>query len=401
MFLSASSPPRFSTLILLTGLSLLSLNMFLPSLSNMAADFRADYSLVSLSIAGYLAITAVLQLVMGPMSDRFGRRPVLLAGLAIFTFSSLVCALTTDIWVFLAFRVLQGGVICGWALSLAIIRDVAPPREAASLIGYVSMAMAVSPMVGPVLGGALDEAFGWRASFYTYFALGLSLFALCWADLGETNTRRSATLARQFRLYPELLRSRRFWGFALCSAFSTAAFHAFLAGAPMAAATLYKMSPSLLGLSMGSISAGFMLGSFLSGRFAWRFALTTMMITGRLVACSGLLAGLVLLSAGLTHVVLLFSATIFVGLGNGLTMPSSSAGALSVRPQIAGSASGLAGALTVSTGALLTSITGLVVTKETGAYALLGVMLASSSLGLLAALFVLWSERGESRQAPT
>jgi len=143
MLYSATSPPGLFTLILLTGLSVLSLNMFLPSLSNMAADFQADYSLVSLSIAGYLAITAVLQVVMGPLSDRFGRRPVLLAGLTIFTLASLVCALTTSVWVFLAFRALQGAVISGWVLSLAVIRDTRPPQEAASLIGYVSMAMAV------------------------------------------------------------------------------------------------------------------------------------------------------------------------------------------------------------------------------------------------------------------
>ena len=168
MLRSATSPPRIVTLILLTGLSVLSLNMFLPSLSNMAAEFQVDYSLISLSIAGYLAITAVLQVIMGPLSDRYGRRPVLLVGLVIFTLASLVCALTTSIWVFLAFRVLQGAVISGWALSLAVIRDMAPPKEAASLIGYVSMAMAVAPMLGPMLGGALDEVFGWRASFVVF-----------------------------------------------------------------------------------------------------------------------------------------------------------------------------------------------------------------------------------------
>ena len=130
MLFSAASPPRMLTLVLLTALSVLSLNMFLPSLSNMAADFQADYAVVALSIAGYLGITAVLMLIMGPLSDRFGRRPVLLVGLAVFTLASLVCALAANIWLFLGFRVLQGTVISGWALSLAVIRDTAPPQEA-------------------------------------------------------------------------------------------------------------------------------------------------------------------------------------------------------------------------------------------------------------------------------
>ncbi len=386
------------TLILLTGLSVLSLNMFLPSLSNMAADFQVDYSLVSLSIAGYLAITAVLQIIMGPLSDRFGRRPVLLAALVIFTLASLGCALTTNIWVFLTFRVLQGAVISGWALSLAVIRDTSPPQEAASRIGYVSMAMAVAPMMGPMLGGVLDELFGWRASFVVYAGIGVAVFGLCWVDLGETNKTPSETFAKQLQAYPELFRSRRYWGYALCMAFSTGAFYAFLAGAPLVAVTMLGLSPAALGFYMGTITAGFGLGSFVSGRWAKRFPLTTMMLSGRLVACAGLVAGLTLVLTGWVNEMSLFGATLFVGLGNGLTMPSCSAGVMSVRPKLAGSASGLAGALTVGGGAVLTSITGAMVTEENGAYVLLGMMLFSSLLALAAALYVRWIDRREGRE---
>jgi Bcr/CflA subfamily drug resistance transporter len=400
MLYSATSPPRTFTLVLLTGLSVLSLNMFLPSLSNMAADFRADYSLVSLSIAGYLAVTAVLQVIMGPLSDRFGRRPVLLAGLVMFTLASLVCALTTSIWVFLAFRVLQGAVISGWALSLAAIRDMAPPQEAASLIGYVSMAMAVAPMLGPMLGGALDELFGWRASFVVYTGFGIVALGLCWVDLGETNKTPSETFATQFRSYPELLRSRRYWGYSLCMAFSTGSFYAFLAGAPLVALAMLGLAPAAVGFYMGTITAGFALGSFVSGRFARRFALTTMMISGRVVACAGLMVGLALDVDGIVHELSLFGATVFVGLGNGLTMPRCNAGVLSVRPRLAGSASGLAGALTVGGGAALTSITGAIVTAENGATALLGMMLLAALMALAAALTVLWIDRRDGLKPP-
>lgn len=397
MRLSAASPPRMITLVMLTALSVLSLNMFLPSLSNMAAAFQADYALVALSIAGYLAITAVLQLVMGPLSDRFGRRPVLLVGVAVFTLASLVCALTTNIWVFLAFRVLQGTIIAGWAVSLAVIRDTVPPQEAASKIGYVTMAMAVAPMLGPMLGGALDELFGWRASFVVYAGFGAAAFGLCWVDLGETNKTPSETFAKQFQTYPALFRSRRYWGYALCMAFSTGAFYTFLAGAPLVAVTVLGLSPAVLGFYLGTITAGFMLGSFLSGRYAKRFPLTTMMIAGRLVAGAGLAVGLALFLVGVVHPIALFGATVFVGLGNGLTMPSCNAGALSVRPKLAGSAAGLAGALTVGVGALLTSATGAIVTETTGVYALLGMMLFCTLSALAAALTVRAIDRREAR----
>ena len=125
MFSSATTPPRFITLVFLTAISVLSLNMFLPSLSNIAREFEADYSVVNLSIAGYLAIFAVLQIVMGPLSDRWGRRPILLAGMALFAVASVGC-LMENVWVFLGFRLMQAAVIAGMALSRAVIRDMAP-----------------------------------------------------------------------------------------------------------------------------------------------------------------------------------------------------------------------------------------------------------------------------------
>lgn len=401
MLCAAASPPKIFTLVLLTGLSVLSLNMFLPSLPNMAEAFQADYALVSMSIAGYLAITAVLQLIFGPLSDRLGRRPVLLAGLMIFILASLGCALSTDIWSFLVFRMLQGAIISGWVLSLAVIRDTAPEQEAASIMGYVTMAMAVAPMLGPMFGGALDELFGWRSSFLVFVGFGVGMLALCWFDLGETNKTPSESFVKQFQTYPELFRSRRFWGYALCMTFSTGAFYAFLAGAPLVAESVLKLSPATLGFYMGTITAGFMLGSFLSGRYAKRYSLTTMMMSGRIVACAGLIAGLLLFLAGFMHALSLFGAAVLVGLGNGLTMPSCNAGALSVLPKLAGSAAGLSGALTVAGGAVLSSITGAILTAENGAYALFGMMLFCSAMGLVATLYVLRIDRREGRERPT
>lgn len=362
--------------------------MFIPSLSKIAATFSADYGLTSVSIAGYLGMTAILQIIIGPLSDRFGRRPVMLVGLLIFIVASIGCLLATDIWTFLAFRMLQASVICGAALSPAIVRDMVPARQAASLLGYISMAMAVAPMLGPMFGGLLDELFGWRASFVAFIGIGMLIFGLCWIDLGETNHQRSDTFADQFAAYPELLSSRRFWGYSLCMAFSTGAFYAFLAGVPLVAKSLFAMSTGTLGICIGSITGGFFLGSFLSGRFAERYHLTSLMIAGRVTACAGLSVGLMIFLAGYVHEVFLFGATIFVGIGNGVTMPGTSVGAMSVRPRLAGSAAGLSGALTVTGGAIITFVTGVIIDEQNGVYVLFSMMLACSVLGLLAAMAV-------------
>ncbi|MGI9487394.1 MAG: multidrug effflux MFS transporter [Geminicoccaceae bacterium] len=388
MVSAATSPPGFTTLVLLTGLSVLTLNMFLPSLPAIASDLEATYALASLSISGYLAMTAILQLIIGPLSDRCGRRPVLLICMALFTLASLGCMLATNIWTFFTFRVVQGAVIAGYTLSLAVIRDTTSPQRAASLIGYVSMAMAAAPMIGPMIGGVLDELFGWRASFLTLIILGAVALAVCWSDLGETNRSPSGTLMAQIGTYPDLVRSKRFWGYALCMTFSTGAFYSFLAGAPLVAETFFDMPPSLLGFYMGTITAGFMLGSFLAGRYAQYYTLATMMIAGRILACVGLTAGLALHAAGTVNVASFFGATVFLGFGNGLTIPSSNAGALSVLPHLTGSAAGLAGALAVSGGALLMTITSSILTEQNAAYAELGMMLLCAFVGLIAALHV-------------
>jgi len=393
MPLPATSPPRFATLILLSGLSILTLNMFVPSLTSIARHFSVDYAVVNLSVAGYAAMTALLQLVMGPLSDRFGRRPVILAGLVLFVLASLGCVLADDIGTFLFFRLLQAAIASGHAVSMAVIRDTAPTQKAASLMGYLAMAWAVAPMLGPLFGGTLDEFFGWRANFWAFLVFGLAVFALCWIDLGETNQQKSETFAKQFREYPELLRARRFWGYALCSAFSIGTFFAYLGGAPLVATQVFQMSPAMVGVTVGIITAGFMTGSFLSGRFAARHRLTTMMITGRLVACVGLSAGLALTLVGVVNEATVFGAALLAGLGNGLTNPSSHAGALSVRPRLAGSAAGLSSALIVALGAAVSGLTGTVVGGAHAASVLLAVMLASALIGLAAALAVRRLER--------
>jgi len=394
MISAASAPPRLFTLVLLSGLSVVSLNMFLPSLSNIAAEFQAGYGLLaSMSIAGYAGMTTVLQLLIGPLSDRFGRRPVILVSLVIYILGSLGCLLATDVWTFLLFRTMQAAIVSGFALSRVIIRDTEPAQKAAGLMGYLSIAWAIAPMLAPMFGGVLDLLFGWRANFMAFLVFGAAVLALCWFDLGETNKNPSETFTKQFKSFPGLFRSRHFWGYSLCMAFSMGALYAFLAAAPLVATAVLRMSPATLGIYMGSTAAGFILGSFVSGRFAAHYPLTTMIVAGRVVACAGLTVGLGLLLAGIVHEFSLFGSCVFLGIGNGISMPSSNVGAMSVRPELVGSAAGLSGALTGAGGALMSGITSTVLNEANAAFVLLGMMLVSSTMALLAALFVLCLDR--------
>lgn len=177
------------TVILMTAVPLLSLNMFLASLGVMAAEFNIGYDTMAMAVSGYLVFTAFIQIIIGPIADRFGRRPVLLVSLGLFFMASCGCALVESFTSFLIFRVLQGAVATGSALSRAIVSDIVPPTQAASMLGYLSMAMSLAPIIGPTIGGGLAEVLGWRANFWLYSAFGIGLWLLVWARLPETGEK--------------------------------------------------------------------------------------------------------------------------------------------------------------------------------------------------------------------
>ena len=384
----AKSPPQIVTLVLLTSVSVLSLNMFLPSMGQIAEDLEAEYALVSLALGGYLAVSAVLQLILGPISDRVGRRPVMLAGMAVFTLASVGCALAQDIWVFLAFRMVQCAVGVGMVLSRAVVRDTAPPQEAARRLAVIGTAMALAPLMGPVIGGVLDEAFGWRATFWAFVIMGAALLALSWADLGETNLERSTSFGAQFRAYPDLFRAKLFWAYCVLLVFSVGGFYAFLGGAPQVGAAAYGLTPAWLGVGMGSISGGFMIGNIVSTRMARHWGIVRLMVVGRWCAVLGPVMAIAAIAAGLNHPAVMFAGVIGVGLGNGLTLPGANAGVMSVAPRLAGSASGLSGALTLAGGAAISTVVGALVTEAFGVYVLLASIVVTSLIGLAAAYAV-------------
>jgi len=393
----ASTPPALTTLYMLAAISPLTLNMIVPSLTNIAADLHADYAVISLALGGYLAVTAMVELIAGPVADRIGRRPVLLASLAVFTLASLACAAAESERTFLAFRMLQACVVSGFVLSLAIVRDTTDGPNVAGLLGRISMTMALAPMLGPMLGSFLDTLVGWRAVFLLYAAIGAGLLFTVWVDLGETRRPQTDETGSEVQRLPALLREPAFWCYALCTAFSTGAFFIFLAGAPLIASQVFGITTAKLGIFVGCITLGFMTGSFLTSRLVRRYPPNMIMLAGRTVACSGMLAGLALLSFGDVTPLVYFGCTVFVGLGNGLTMPNSNAGAMSVLPRLAGSAAGITGALTLAGGALMTTLTGFVLAGRPGPEDLLILMLLASFAGLLVTVAVIRLERNAAR----
>lgn len=382
------SPPHIVTLVMIAGLSALTMNVFLPSLPEMARFFEVDYAVMQFAVSGYLTGIAVLQIFIGPLSDRFGRRPTMIGSLVIFIAATLLCTFATSITVFMIGRLLQTTVAAGMVLSRAVVRDMVPMHEAASMIGYVTMGMTIVPMIGPTVGGVLNDFFGWQASFALLLASGVLVLALVVTDLGETNSQRSESMASQFRDWPQLFLSRRFWGYTLTATFTTGAFFAFLGGAPFIGSVILKLDPGTLGMQFAFVAGGYLFGNFLSGRYTRRVGINNMMLWGGLLSLFGTLVPVGFLLVGVVSALTFFGPLFVVGLGNGLTLPSANAGIVSVRPHLAGSASGLGGAITMGGGAALSALSSAILTEETGAMPLLLVMCASGLAAVAAILYV-------------
>ena len=387
-YLDRTTPPHLSTLIIIAGVSALAMNIFLPSLPGMTAYFNTDYGIMQLSVALYLGFNALLQLFIGPISDRYGRRPVVLTGIALFMLATIGCLYAASVEVFLVFRMAQAAIVVGMVLSRAVVRDLVSQDRAASMLGYLTMGMSVVPMIGPAVGGMLDDGFGWHANFWLLFVLGAGSAALVFFDMGETAPQAGARFRDQVRDYPALLTSPRFWGYNLAAMFSSGAFFAYLGGAPYVGAEVFGLTPSQLGIYFGAPAVGYFAGNWISGRFSVRFGINNMILWGAALCAAGMLTQLLVFSLGTQSAAIFFAFMTFVGLGNGMVIPNATSGMLSVRPKLAGTASGLGGSMMLGGGAALSAFAGVALGTGGTAFPLIYIMCATSIAAVGAILFV-------------
>lgn len=371
----------------------LAMNIFLPSLPGMAEHFHSDYAVMQLVVSAYLVATAGLQIFIGPASDRFGRRPVMLACIGIFLIGTLAAIYAPTVEILLFARFLQAFASAGMVVSRAVVRDTVGTTKAASQIAYITMGMSVVPMLGPMFGGFLDEIYGWQATFWLMLAFGLVALGVSLFDLHETNHHKSQSFGSQFRTYPELFGSSHFWGYALTATFTSGAFFAFLGGGPYVATEMLGLLPSQYGFYFGIISIGYMLGNFLSGRFTSAIGLNRMMLSGNIIASAGMVLAIALFAIGVDHPLSLFGPVFFTGMGSGITLPSANAGMVSVKPHLAGSASGLGGSLQVGAGAVFSVLAGALLTPLSGPFPLLWIMLLSSAVAAMMTTYQMWGPK--------
>jgi DHA1 family bicyclomycin/chloramphenicol resistance-like MFS transporter len=387
-------PPRRPPVVALVAVSALSpfaINSVVPSMPAIEHAFDAGYGRVQLILSLFLAAVAISQIAIGPLSDRFGRRPVLLGGFAVFIAASAVSPFAPTIDALIGIRIVQGATGCvGIVLGRAIVRDLYDRRQAASMLGYVTMGLAMAPMVAPTIGGLMQEFYGWTAIFWVMAALGVLCLAVVWAYIPETNLRPSAELSfrTMFRDFARLLRVPDFLLFTASSALTTGIFFAFLGGAPYIAERLLGLSPSVYGLWFGILPIGYASGSFIAARFSERMGVARMILLGSLLALASVLVLPSLTLLGFAGPAALFVPMAFSGMANGMALPSAVSGAISVRPDIAGAAAGLSGAAQIGTGAIFSGLGGWALTGATTPMPLFAIMMLAAVLAILTALAI-------------
>jgi len=331
----------------LVALGPMSTDLYLPSLPGLLRHFDADIAEVQLTLSVFLVGLAVGQLVYGPLSDRFGRRPVLLAGLILYVVASAICALAPSVPTLIAARLLQAtGACAGPVVCRAVVRDVHGREGAARILSYMGAAMALAPALGPILGGFVEAWLGWRANFAIlciYGAVGLALTA---AILPETAPHRGESgggLDAALRGYLGLLGQRVYIGFVLCCALAYGGIFCFISGSSFVFVDIIGLAPQLYGVCFGTIVLGYILGTLVGGRLTRRIGVERLVRTGGLISAVGGLALLLSVWTTGASVAGILLPTVIYMVGTGLVLPNAMAGAIGPFPRMAGTAAALLG----------------------------------------------------------
>jgi MFS transporter, DHA1 family, multidrug resistance protein len=384
---SAATPvsPVFLTLLVgMTALAPLSMQIFVPALPAIQRGFEVPTGVAQLALSLSILANAFATLSYGPLSDRFGRRPAVLAGLGLFVAGSVMCALAPTIGLLIAGRVVQAaGGAAGMVMARAIVRDLYERDHAAAMIAYLTMAMVVAPMLAPSVGAVLMDLSDWRAIFVALTVVGIMLV---WgARLRLIETRAGAAGGSGSRSLMagagRLLRSGAFIAYVLQSTFSMSTFFAFVSGAPYFVIDVLERPATEYGLYFILVSAGYMAGNFTAARVSRRVGLDRMIVLGSSLALSAIALVLGLLLTLPWAPVLLFGPMMLGSFASGLAMPNAQAGAISVDPALAGTASGVAGFSQLLVAALVSQAVGML--QNGTPYPMLGFMVGCATLSLL------------------
>jgi DHA1 family bicyclomycin/chloramphenicol resistance-like MFS transporter len=378
-------------LVALTAIGPVSFQIFLPSLPAIQEGFQVAPGTAQLALSLSMAGIAAAALAYGWLADRFGRRGALLVGMSVMLVGSLMCAAAPSIWTLIAGRIVQAaGGASGMVVSRAIVLDLYGREQAGKVMARLIAAMVVAPMLATPLGGLINDTLGWRGNFLVVAASALAMLVLVARHLPETKPASQGGAGGSgrgaggvLRDYRELFRSAEFDAFAFQGAFAMAAFIAFMTAAPYFVTGTLGLSATAYGFCTVVVSVGFMAGSLLTTRLPEGVGLERKVLAGSVLALAAAVTALGLALAGVWTVWALIGPATFLGMANGLAMPSAQTGAVGAIPRLAGTASGLSGFLGTVIAAVATQDVGMA--QNGTPYPIVVAMVLGSGLALAAA----------------
>ncbi len=380
------SLPRGLILLLamVSALGPVAMQILLPAIPILKESFEVSTAVAQLTLSLSMASIAVATLVYGPLSDRYGRKPVLIAGIVITIIGSILCVLAPGIETLIAGRVVQaaGGAV-GMVVARAIVRDVYDAREAASVIATLVMVMVVMPMLSPAIGGELMVRYDWHSVFVSVAVVSAILLWLLLYALPETLQEPVAFtgVSNMMRTYVTLLQAPIFRGYGFSVAFVSVVYFTFISAAPEIMVNVLHRPATEYGYYFISVPLGFMIGNYVTRHFGRRYGIHRMIDYGSRISIVGIVLALLLQLLGLTHPAALFLPIALAIFGNGITLPNAQAGAINAAPKLAGSASGLTGFMQMALSAVSAQIVALVFNGTV--YPMLILMLIASVFSLL------------------
>ena len=359
-----AAPPRQTPsrvmlilLVVMTGLAPISLYLLVPALPMLATTFGRDASVVQMTVSFYMAGIAISQLLLGPLSDRFGRRPVMLAGLSLSIVASFGCIFAATLPQLIAARFFQAlGGASGMVISRAIIRDLYPRERIGPMISLVIAVMMIAQMLSPLTGGLIETALGWHAIFYVVAGLSIAIALAVMLALPETRPARveGASFRRDLAM---LVKSRAFLGYMLCQVLASQIIFAFAGGGPYIVEVQMGRSSAEYGAWFATTGFAYFVGNLFCVRYAPRHSLDRLIWFGLVLQLTSAALNFAWSIFGFNQLPsVLFGTQMLLMFANAAVMANSAAGAISVRPGAAGTASGAMGFLQMGVGALTSQL---------------------------------------------
>jgi DHA1 family bicyclomycin/chloramphenicol resistance-like MFS transporter len=376
--------PFMIALVANTALGPAATQLFVPSVPSIAAEFGVPIGIAQISFSAAMVALAVSTLFYGPLSDRYGRLPMLFAGLVLFMIGTAVALVSTDVVMLIVGRIIQAvGGAAGMVITRAVVRDIYGPDGAARILGTLIVAMVGAPMLSIVLGGLITDTLGWRWVFVVSLAFSFVVAILAFATMrgGETGKNTVGGLGGMLRGYGRLFRSPVYLGFIFQGGFGAGSFFSFMAVGPYLMVEVLERPATEFGIYFSLVTLVFMGGNFFGGRLSTHVGLERMVVLGGVAAVTAAALGYGLHEVFGLGVLVMFGTSFMVSIGNGLAMPNSQAGALNVIPELAGTASGLAAFVQTIFGAIFAQSVASLIDPEGDV--LFGAMLLAVGISLL------------------